>query len=358
MELSRARIDDILARYRAFYAASRPGFMVRTTVSEAGWQLPARQSLKGIEWGDRASARRFAAAHLAFMRAYWAHLPESGNDWIPSISALLGTGAVAACLVRDARLNEEDNTNYLDPVIGDWPAGLERIGFDPDNPYYRTHVDVLRYWIEQWDGSFGLNPYSFFDPLDLANQLRGNDLFYDFYDRPDALRELLETLTDELLALARHLRSEVLAGYDIPGVCHTFWTPGEYLSCDAGDLSGPEVVTEWAVPYTGRLATALGGAYLHHHELGIHQILPWSRCPGISAQVLNRDPNTPHLAQVVSDEHLRSTFDLPLGFIVTADEFRKSADYWATGRCLLTVRCRDGVEAREIVDRVNQSYRV
>ncbi len=126
------------------------------------------------------------------------------------------------------------------------------------------------------------------------------------------------------------------------------WTPGNYLSCDAGDMGSPELLAEFGVPYTRRIVQAWGGAYLHHHELGIHQIPTWAECDGLTLQFLNRDPNTQHLANVVTDEQLKLSFKVALGFIVEYDEFAQSAERWATGKCVVAVRCDHEDQARKI----------
>ena len=199
---------------------------------------------------------------------------------------------------------------------------------------------MLQTYVEKWDGSFGIVPFTHFDPLDLCNQWRGNDLFYDYYDHASELRALLERATECIIELEAHTRAHHMDGYDCEG---TFmgccWTPGTYLSCDAGDMSSPDTLAQLGVPYTQRIVREWGGAFLHHHELGIHQIPTWSRCEGLTVQFCNRDANTDHLAEVLTDELLQTTFRVPLGFIATCDEFMRGAEFWATGKCVVTVNC-------------------
>ena len=126
------------------------------------------------------------------------------------------------------------------------------------------------------------------------------------------------------------------------------WVPGNYLSCDAGDMCGSKTLETYGTPYTSRIARAWGGAYLHHHELGIRQIRTWERCEGLTIQFLNRDPNTEHLAQSMSDEVIESSLKLPVQFIATYSEFVKNAPRWVQGKFVVCIRCDDETQAHEV----------
>ncbi|MEI6423632.1 MAG: hypothetical protein WCP55_15545, partial [Lentisphaerota bacterium] len=321
---------------------------MRPVLNSRQIRLPEAVPLTEVDWRSEKSCRSYASSKLEQMRVYWSGLPDIGGDEIPKIQNLAGTGAIAAAFVKDAVVVQEEDTNYLEVPIRDWGKDVDRIGFDPGNPWYRAQMWMLREYIENWDGSFGIVPFVHFDPLDLCNQWRGNDLFMDYYDHPAELHALLERATSCVLELESHMRANCLDGYGFEGCAMGAWTPGNYLSCDAGDMGSPEILAEFGVPYTRRIVQAWGGAYLHHHELGIHQIPAWAECDGLTLQFLNRDPNTQHLAKVVTDEQLKLSFKVALGFIAEYDEFAQDADRWATGKCVVAVRCDHENQARKI----------
>jgi len=342
---------ELIERYKAFYASDRGGLMTRVSVSAAGADVPAQMVVRDIDWEDEASCRAFARSRLERAKAFWQSIPDVDDDEMRRLQNLAGTGAVAAAFVKDAVLTHEETTNYLVPPIRDWNEDTARIGFDPDNPWYRGQMAMLREYVEGWDGSYGIVPFTHFDPLDLCNQWRGNELFLDYYDHPEELGSLLDKATECVLELESHTRSHFMDGYDFDGAFMGCWTPGTYLSCDAGDMGNPETLAKWGVPYTQRIVQAWGGGYLHHHELGIHQIPTWSACEGLTIQFLNRDPNTDHLANVITEEHLESSFQVAIGFIATYEEFQKHADRWAQGKCVVAVRCDDTAQAQDVVKR-------
>ena len=333
------RIQETMGRYKAFYASSKGGLMTRCVVQWDAPPAPEAWRLDRVDWASRASCRAYALAKLEFVRALWRQAPAVEDDSIPYLQNLAGTGVIGAAFVKDAAVAHEQDTNYLDPPIRDWDRDPARIGFDPENPWYLAQMWMLEALVEQWDGSFGIVPFTHFDPLDLCNQWRGNDLFYDFDDHASELARLLDTATEAILRLEAWTRERWFKAYGFGGCAIGCWTPGTYLSCDAGDLCRPATLRQWGLPHTQRIVDAWGGAFLHHHELGIHQAPVWSDCRGLSLQSLNRDPNTPHLAQEMTEDLLRDSLRVPLGFIATAEEFMGGADMWSQGKCVVSVRC-------------------
>ena len=317
-------------------------------------RLPPVMPVNEIDWTSEKSCREFARRRLARTRAYWNLVPVVDDDSLPTIQNLAGTGAVAASFVKDPVLSHEENTNYLDCPVMDWDRDIHRIGFSPDNVYYKAQMYMLREFIESWDGTYGIVPFTHFDPLDLCNQWRGNDLFFDYYDHEEELTTLLEKATEGVLQLEKHMHENFMYDYSFEGIAKGVWTPGNYLSCDAGDMSSPELLAKYGVPYTERIVTEWGGAYLHHHEMGLHQIPTWARCRNLTLQFPNRDPNTDHLANVMTEEQLKSSFDVALGFIATYDEFVERAEYWAQGKCAVKVRCETQGEAEDVVQRTSK----
>jgi hypothetical protein len=316
-------------------------------------EIPGLEPMPGLnelDWRDPACLRAYARKKLANMRRARAVLPDVDDDTIPCMTNVLGTGAIAAAFVRDAVLHQEATTNYLETPITSWDRGLDRIGFDPGNPYYRAHMAALDVFVEEWDGTCAILPFPYFDPLDLCNQLRGNDVFYDFTDRRDELHALLGRCEAAILAMETHTRTHHLRGFDLPGFGMDSWCPGTYLSCDIGDMVSPEILREFGLPYTQRIVSAWGGAFLHHHELGTHQIPTWAGCHGLSIQYITRDPNTRHLATGgIDDALVQSTLRVPVMFEATYAEFMAGVDAWWRGRFIVGVLCDSEAQQRHVL---------
>jgi hypothetical protein len=355
-------IAEKIERYKKFYKSDRGGLMTVVYYPKKSCSSLDNKTLEidpfnKIDWSNEAAVRNYAKAGvIAFKNAI--HSDESmDDDNIPTIQVLAGTGMVGATFIKDPVLIQEKDTNYLQQPIKSWDHGIDRVGFDPENLYYKAQMIILKTYIEEWDGSFSILPFTHFDPLDLANQFRGNDIFYDFFEEPEKLHKLVEKSTDAILELEAYTRNNHMRGYDMEGTGMTCWLPGgSYLSCDIGDMISPEILEEFDLPYVKKIIDAWGGAYLHHHELGIHQIDQWAQCKKLTIQFLNRDPNTKHLAHVIDDKIIRSTFKVPINFISNYEEFIARCEIWAEGKFVIIVECNSEDEAKEVV-RLTQNLR-
>jgi len=343
------RVHEVIERYRRFYASDRGGLMVRCSC-DFGVPWPGTTPLNKLDWEDEAAVRAYARAFTDYVKALIRARAGVDDDYLPGVQVLAGTGMVAAAFVADAVLHMEKDTNYLDPPINSWRDGFDQIGFRPENPWYRAQMKVLSAYIDEWDGSFAICPYTHFDPLDLANQFRGNNLFYDFTEEEGNLRALLKRCTESVLALEADIHASHLRGYALPGTgIGGLWIPaGNYLSCDAGDMMSPAQLEQWGLPCTESLCRHWGGAYMHHHELGAHQLQTWSRCDKLCVQFLNRDPNTRHMPELIDSAVIESTFRVAVHFIATYADFMAHAEEWRHGKFCTTVICENPQEARAV----------
>jgi hypothetical protein len=254
-------------------------------------------------------------------------------------------------MIEDAELDHRSDTNYLHQPIGSWADGVERVGFSPDNPWFAAQMVILGTYVEEWDGSYGILPFPHFGPTDLANQFRGNDLFTDIYEEEENVHRLLERCTQAILDTESYIRANCLDGYDFPGFSFGSWAPsGAYLSCDFGDMVSPKVLREFERPYYDRIVDSWGGCYIHHHELGRHQIPVWAENDRAHIQFVHRDPNTQHLSETMSEEIIEASLRTPIEFISPYRDFAANAAKWARGKFIVHVQCETGSDAETAMD--------
>lgn len=343
-----------IENYKDFYQC-RNGLMVHIVPdSDIFERMP---KLTGVDWKNEAPVKAYARRKLAFFREYWKLSEGFQDDFIPSIQVLAGTGMVAAALLKDSDLTLEAETNYLTAMQFDWSdASISRVCFDPENPWFKAQRWILEAFLEDYDGSYGILPFTHFDPLDMANQYRGNDLFLDLELYQEELHELLRRCTSAIIELESYLQASTMRNFPLPGCALAgMWIPaGNYLSCDAGDMISPEHLAKFGIPYTGQIVETWGGGYLHHHELGRHQIDNWASIPELSVQFLNRDFNTRHLGLEMEEEIIISSRKLPIQFIAMAAEFLKEADRWATGKFIVAVKCNTREEISAVEKKIAQ----
>ncbi len=344
-------LAERIARFRRFHAAPS-GLALLAWYRPPGFAAPPPLPLDGIDWRDEGAIRRFARRELERFRAARDATAWIDDDRVPAVMAFAGTGLAAACVVRDARLSQRADTNYLAEPQGGWDELADRLAFRPDNPWYLAHTVLLRAFVEAWDGSFGIMPFAHFGPTDLAHQLRGTELFTDLYEHEAGVHRLLARAADAVLDTEADLRAHHLGGYAVDGFSFGSWAPrGGYLSCDFGDLVSPDVLRRFERPHADRILEAWGGGYVHHHELGRHQVPVWAESGRVGIQEVHRDPNTAHLADGIDETVLASSRRTPIQFSCDAAAFLEHADRWARGRFVVEVGCATPAEVERVMER-------
>ncbi len=199
-----AAMQRKIERYRRFHKGDG-GMMLTIWHQPPGLGMPPAIPIDEVDWCNEASIRGYAQRMLDILdiQRQRQATAEFDDDRIPTAMVFAGTGMIAADLVDDADLVQQPDTNYLHSPITDWRDGIERIGFRPGNPWYQAQMIILRHFIDNWDGSYGILPFAHFGPTDLANQFRGNDMFTDVYEHEAELHQLLERCTETILATER-----------------------------------------------------------------------------------------------------------------------------------------------------------
>ena len=346
----KASVQRKIERYRRFHKGDG-GMMLTIWHQPPGLSMPPAIPIDEVDWCNETSIRGYAQRMLDILDIQRQATAEFDDDRIPTAMVFAGTGMIAAALVADADLVQQPDTNYLHSPITDWNDGLDRIGFRPDNPWYQAQMIILRHFIDNWDGSYGVLPFAHFGPTDLANQFRGNDIFTDVYEHEAELHQLLERCTETILATERDVQANHLQGYDLEGFTFGCWAPcGSYLSCDFGDLVSPDTLRRFERPYFDRIVAEWGGCYLHHHELGAHQIPVWAENDQTWIQFVHRDLNTVHLAARIDETIIDASRRTPIQFIATPDEFLENAGRWADGRFLVEVGCETRQQIEQVLE--------
>jgi hypothetical protein len=113
-------------------------------------------------------------------------------------------------------------------------------------------------------------------PLDVAEQLWGNDVFLAFYEHPDLLQSLLHHVVEAVLALEAIYRpwtTSRLESFASPQ--HLWYIPGRLMiRDDAAIMLSAEMYRREVAPHDARLLKALDGGTLHFCGNGAHLLEP------------------------------------------------------------------------------------
>lgn len=144
--------------------------------------------------------------------------------------------------------------------VPDWHA------LDP----MRRLIDDMDSLERQWGyvcGDFDLDGV-----LNTALQIRGQDLYLDLYDAPDAVRHLFHIVTETQIQLARYVRSRtgscaLSCNRSIAQVERSLFL---HSNCSVQMVS-PDIYDEFLLPCERRLAEALAPYGIHHCGNNLHR---------------------------------------------------------------------------------------
>ncbi|MFR1358372.1 MAG: hypothetical protein ACLSBB_14200 [Ruthenibacterium lactatiformans] len=228
--------------------------------------------------------------HAMALRTAWQRYPAALAPWygIAEHSAFLGERS----LLRGHQL--------AGPGAGRRMRAF-RPAMDEANQSLRLVVDGIAYLRERYEGQFFPMTRGVSGALEMANTLRGSDFFYDFYEDPDALKELLKYCAHALVWY--YDKQLEAAGQVFGGTITGFgeWLPGRavgQLSEDTTTMISRAQFEEFGRPLTQEICTHYDSAFMHTHALSEHSLPAIASIPGIRAMELSSDPNTDRAVEV------------------------------------------------------------
>jgi hypothetical protein len=196
----------------------------------------------------------------------------------------------------------QDTTSYCNRAsIGDWDD-LDKVKFDPDNRFVRYELEIWRGIQSRYEVNLPIITHQLRCPLDLANGLRGDQLFIDLHDSPTMVHELLHRCTQAIMDYESFMRREIPIMKSAPGGCCGFAMPRPgtlFLNGDPIDLIAPEMGDRFNAPYVRQLADFAGSVYFHHHSIGVTKVPNVAAMEGVTVQEIIQDPNGPRLMDYV-----------------------------------------------------------
>lgn len=195
---------------------------------------------------------------VCLLQDYWEHRRGLDDDRLPAVQPWYGLAEHSAFINSgvEADVQFSDITSWHHPFLHDWTE-LKKMKLDQESLWYRMVISGMEYLGEFGEGLM-VKMRGLYSPLDLANAVRGNDLFLDFYLSPDKVKSLLAFCTEALqqylphqLKIATCWEGGQVNGYDI-------WMPEGsvgHISEDTATLCSPDTYREFGLPYTRKLIT-------------------------------------------------------------------------------------------------------
>lgn len=309
--------------------------------------------LKPLEdWQFPRDCRAYLDARIARARLLWEGRAGVADNAIPHMAPYYGIAEHSSFVGGAVRYG--GNTSYHLPPLTNWDAFGE-LRLNENNENFQMLLGSMRY-LKERAAEEGFLPAlrGAEAPMDMANALRGNDLFYDLYDDPENVHRLLEfCLTagrwtlDHQLDIVGMVKGHTLSGAGI-------LLPGRsigHISEDASCLCSAALYEEFGLPYAGRLLKAYDFTQAHIHAMGRHVLPALSRLPNLQFIEISRDPNQPAPIRVFQE--YEGFFSGKIAILnISLDELEREQAFLTRRKTVLWLHVDTLNEARRAVDLV------
>jgi hypothetical protein len=344
-------VEKRLDRIKDFYSKPR-GALVNVGGVETVRGSPARPL---NTWKFPAELYPYLDTLIEQAENHWQQREDIDDDLLPSVYPWFGIAEHSAIVGGDIRFAEA--TSYQVPLITDW-GKLDSITLSEENKWFRMLMDGFRYLKEKTRGKLLVRLRGADGPMDMANALRGNDLFTDFYDYPEEAERLIAFCGKAVNWSFEHQRS--IAGELEGGFLSGFavWMPGNsagHISEDASVLCSPELYRRFGRPYTEELCASYDGMLIHIHSAGRHAIPDIVSIPQFTCVELTNDPNAPRGIEVFR-EYEKALENRIVMLHLTREEFERNRPFLESKKIIIDYSAASGEDARSMLEAVRGVY--
>jgi len=354
-----------LARQDRYLTEGEGHFLILGGYSEG---QPERTNEHHIEGQTDVLSEAFLQAHaydLGIQTAQWAthQLAVHGqlaDDALPCHAIDFGVGSTAS-LFTGGRVFFEEHTSYsADTVVKTWDD-IDRLRFDPDNRWVHYDLDFWRGFSSAYTPGLAVSPHFFRSPLDLANDLRGNQIFMDMHDEPEQVDRLVTVCTDMIIDAVGFLRQEIPLFSEAPSGIWGMATSSPdivVINGDPVDLISVEMGERFNHPHIERIGREAGPVFFHHHTLGVSRVTSVSRMQGIIVQNFIYDQKCPKILDILDDEWIEASDRVPIEVcqdLTEANDLDAVLEEMARGRFIVHCYGKTSDECNELIARV-RSY--
>lgn len=262
------------------------------------------------------------------MAAAWDHNYrvrwEVEDDLLPVARVSFGSAAYGGYL--GAKVTFQNGAGWSHPLLADY-SQLDQLYFDEQNEWIQRQQEACRYFIQTAQGKFALCETEQMDSLNLAELLRGSEVYTDLYDYPEEFHHLLDFAGDFNIRFTE-MQREILAPclrYQ-GGVFSIFriWLPGRavWVSVDAYGLCSLGVFHEFGAPYLQQVMDHFGGGWIHLHSTDIRLLPEIVKLSGIVGIGIYDDPNAPRGFDLLTQIR-QVTGDIPLQIDCRVEELEQ-----------------------------------
>jgi len=348
---ARPDIAEVMERIRGFHKSERPGQALLDVSAPPNPDRPHREApsrRKLNEWSFPEELHGYLDQRIFHLERGWEGR-DIADDRIPVVCPHFGIAEHSAFMGGEVEFTE--HTSWVHPVVTEWDR-LSSLELSENNLWFKILMDSYDYMLGKTGERFVPCLRGLMLPMDLANSLRGNDIFSDIHAFPDETRALLEFCTEasrwfisRQLEKVGQYRGGVMGGGGV-------WLPGNsigHLNEDASVMCSPRTYGDFGLEYSARVISEYDHAFIHLHGAGSHAFEPILSNDKLVAVEITNDPGQPRGIELYK-EFFGLLEHRAVKLFVTPDEIGRNMDLLKRGKTLLWTHTRSREQAREIIE--------
>ena len=280
--------EERLPRIKDFCGKKR-GALINVTEIASLKTLPFKPL---SAWNFPSELYQYLDTIIEAAELHWSQRGEVHDDLLPAVCPWFGIAEHSAIVAGEIHFTER--TSFQVPYITSWEK-LGSISLSGDNKWFKILMDSFVYLKEKTEGRFMLKQRGGAGPMDMANALRGNEIFSDFYDCPDEVHKLL-ALCVKAIDWSFENQMKIIGKNENDGgfiSYYSAWMPGKsagHFSEDASVMCSVPMYNEFGRPYTEKFCAGYDNTMVHLHGAGKHAFAEILSVPNCNFVELTNDP--------------------------------------------------------------------
>ncbi len=347
-----AKAKHTADRVKAFYDSKKPGVQIHIKSCDS-LALPSAAPLNSYVFPRDMERYLDQIAYKDYLFARFHASIE--DDFIPSTAPWYGIAEHTAFL--GGQVDFTESTTFQHQICENL-EDFRSLTLDENNPWIRLVAGGMEYMRKKWEEFIPVRMRGADGPSDIANALRGNDLFYDIYDDPDELSEMMKFCSKAVnftLDLQREQATKIGGGC-INGF--GMWMSGKCVGHISEDFSTMISRETYEEHFLGALEDCLkdcDGAMLHVHSLGERMIPVFAGIDKIRIMELSSDPNCARAVDVYR-KYRDVLRDKVIVIAPTYEELLNMGDLFESSKTVIWYYAKDEEDAKRALGAV-EKYR-
>lgn len=346
-------LEKKLERYKRLFS-SETGTLIITRTSTWGTEqsgyIPLEDHDLPRQW------KKYMDSTIKRLESVWDNRTID-DDLLPSINPFYGIAEHSSFF--GGCVSYGGDTSYHHPILESLDE-ISTLEIEENNPHYKMLLDSMTY-LQECKHETNLVPSlrGAESPLDIANAIRGNNLFLDMYDRENDVHSLLNKCSDALLWNLENQISRVDA---IDGGLITgfgIWMPGRsvgHISEDTSSMCSSDMYERYGLPYSQKVLDHYEGVLVHIHGLGAHILPQLCSMKNLLVVQIEADPNQPTPLEIFKSNE-KIFRDKIIMMRLDAKEYYDNRDFLQDKRTILQIAPSSMDEAQELVSCVRAMHK-